>query len=519
MWENGPDLAAYTALGHRIVLGSIAIFAVLSFVLRYPYNRWRNATINRRHNCLPPPRLKSADKLLGLDTVSRLRRAVAERRFLPLLLDLFQETGAWTVEVNLAGNANIWTAEPDVIKTILATKSKDWHVGTSRKEAMQPIVGQNIVITEGKDWHNTRAAMRPAFGKRQFGDLSELEGHVDRLMEHLPTDGRTVVDLKPLFYMLSMDVSTEFLFGVSTNNLSAAYDAEGAAFADALDLIQSSMVKGQWLGKLGALLFPNKKLRDAVALMNRRFDKFIDMAAKFDSQESKGSSDEESEQSYNILHELTRTWSGNPNRIRSEALILLIGGRDTTASALSNMFYYLARDPEVWQKIRQECLAVAAERPTFDELRGLKYLHNCVRESLRLVNPTLDVSRTAAVDTILPRGGGADGQSPMFVRKGTNFNLWIYGMQHRKDLWGPDADEFCPKRWDDYKISSWAYSPFGGGARLCIGQQLALTETMYATFRLARKFSSIQSTDSRPWTENLSIATTSVYGNLVRLIP
>ena len=53
--------------------------------------------------------------------------------------------------------------------------------------------------------------MRPAFVKRQFGDMGELEKHVDRLMEHLPADGETVVDLKSLFYMLSMDVSTEFL--------------------------------------------------------------------------------------------------------------------------------------------------------------------------------------------------------------------------------------------------------------------------------------------------------------------
>lgn len=71
-----------------------------------------------------------------------------------------------------------------------------------------------------------------------------------------------------------------------------------------------------------------------------------------------------------------------------------------------------------------------------------------------MLNPTVDLTRTAAIDTILPRGGGANGKSPTLVRKGTNFNLWIYVMHHRKDIWGEDADEFRPERWDGDDIPS-----------------------------------------------------------------
>lgn len=72
---------------------------------------------------------------------------------------------------------------------------------------------------------------------------------------------------------------------------------------------------------------------------------------------------------------------------------------------------------------------------------------------LRIVNPTIDLSRTATTDTILPCGGGPDGKSPLFVQKGTNVQLWIYAVHHRKDVWGADADEFRPERWDEYRTT------------------------------------------------------------------
>jgi len=120
--------------------------------------------------------------------------------------------------------------------------------------------------------------------------------------------------------------------------------------------------------------------------MNKRFDRFISLAMKHQpSSQPKDkndtpANDESQHHKYNLIHELTRSWPSESERIRSESLMLLIAGRDTTASALTNFLFYLARSPEVWQKIRQECLAVATDRPTFEELRGLKYLTNCVRE-------------------------------------------------------------------------------------------------------------------------------------------
>lgn len=279
-------------------------------------------------------------------------------------------------------------------------------------------------------------------------------------------------------------------FGFSTNNLAAGDEAEGNAFADAIDFLQNGMIAGQFLGKLGSyvaltcvgtptddhltliirFLF-SSKMNAAAKLVRGTLDDFINRTKKLVSAE-KGDEKAADRDKYNVMQEMMQAWPTQTERVRGESTALLIAGRDTTAAALANLFFYLSRKREIWRKLREECLAAPAQ-PTLEELRGQKYLNDCVRESkpalslsplvavlpgepnigagLRIVNPTLDLSRTANEDTILPMGGGPDGKSPLFVEKNTHIQLWIYAMHHRKDLWGPDADEFRPERWEDSK--------------------------------------------------------------------
>lgn len=77
--------------------------------------------------------------------------------------------------------------------------------------------------------------------------------------------------------------------------------------------------------------------------------------------------------------------------------------------------------------------------------------------------------RSALRDTTLPRGGGPDGLAPIFVPKGGQVLIPLYAMQHRKDIWGEDVEEWKPERWEDRKFG-WEFIPFGGGARQCLGE-------------------------------------------------
>jgi cytochrome P450 len=96
---------------------------------------------------------------------------------------------------------------------------------------------------------------------------------------------------------------------------------------------------------------------------------------------------------------------------------------------------------------------------------------------LRLYPPVPVNSRITAKPTTLPRGGGETGEAPVFMRKGEPVCYCPYVMHRRKDIYGPDADDFRPERWDtgakEYNLNNigWAYLPFNGGPRICLGRE------------------------------------------------
>ena len=127
-------------------------------------------------------------------------------------------------------------------------------------------------------------------------------------------------------------------------------------------------------------------------------------------------------------------------------------------------------------------------------------------------------SRLAIRDTVLPLGGGPSGQAPLFVPKGTMVGYSPYTMHRRKDLYGPDADEYKPERWENLR-PGWEYLPFNGGPRICLGQQYALTEAGYVTVRLVQEFAKMESRDPGPWEEGLTLTCCSLNGTRVGLTP
>jgi len=191
-------------------------------------------------------------------------------------------------------------------------------------------------------------------------------------------------------------------------------------------------------------------------------------------------------------------------KIQDELLNILLAGRDTTASLLAHLWHILARRPDVFKKLRAEVLSLGDKEPSFEQIKEMKYLQYCLNEALR-IHPIVPMnSRAALKDTSLPLGGGPDGKSPIFVPKGTQINYQVWVMHRRKDLYGEDADEFKPERWETLR-PSWQFLPFNGGPRICIGQQFALTEASYTTIRLLQALSSIEPRDSNDYKELLTL--------------
>lgn len=201
--------------------------------------------------------------------------------------------------------------------------------------------------------------------------------------------------------------------------------------------------------------------------------------------------------------------------LRSQICLILVANIDTTSVFISNCMWWLARQPEVWQKIRQEVAELGDIPMNFSVLRNMKYLNCVMNESKSIVRPSIftelthnpahrmipnNVSqlRGAFEDVVIPAGGGSDGKSPTLIRKGDLVLINKTVMYRDPEIWGEDADEFKPERFDGYR-GSWQFLPFGGGPRRCPAQMMVQTEAAYILAHLAKTFSRIEPRDSAPY--------------------
>ncbi|GAM86299.1 hypothetical protein ANO11243_043110 [Dothideomycetidae sp. 11243] len=406
-----------------------------------------------------------------------------------------------TFKIAVGGKEDVFTIEPENLKTVLSLKFKDYSLG--------------IFTNNGAEWTHSREMLRPNFARDRVRDLDSFESHVKELMENIPTDG-SEIDLCDLFFRLTMDASTELLFGESTRTLSSRTEqASGAEFALAFNRAQDFM---SWLIRYGRfkIFLSHGQFKKDTKVIHDFVDKYVDKGlARREKILSEPKSDH-----YLFLDEIVRQTTDR-YRIRSELLNILLAGRDTTASLLSNVWWTLARNPQMYARLRQEVSTLDGRQPTFDELREMKFLQAVLKESLRLHPQVPWNFREALVDTVLPLGGGKDGLSPCLVPKGTNVSWSNYAMHRRTDMFGPDAEVFRPERWlEDGLRPGWEYLPFNGGPRVCLGQQFALNEAGYTTARLVQEFSALKPMDpEEPWREMLTLTCVNLGGCKVSMTP
>lgn len=185
----------------------------------------------------------------------------------------------------------------------------------------------------------------------------------------------------------------------------------------------------------------------------------------------------ESENRYVFLDQLLDQTS-DIVKIRTELLNILLAGRDTTASLLSNLCFTISHRPDIQSRLRDEIDGL--EDLGFETVKDLRYLRAFINESLRMYPIVPMNARQAAADTTLPLGGGPDQQSPIFVPKGCYMGWNLYSIHRRKDIYGEDAEEFKPERWLDEGEKKgirpgWGFLPFNGGPRICIGRKSQLS--------------------------------------------
>lgn len=451
------------------------------------------------------------DPIFGIDNILESIRAKKELRLLKRFEDNFDKYGN-TFKAKLAQQDIISTREPENVKAILSLKFKDYGLG-KRDRAFGPLLGKGIFTMDGDFWAHSRAMIRPNFTRDQVADLEAFERHIQDLWKLIPRDGSTV-DLQELFFRFTIDSATEFLFGASTNTLKGDSGAAiGKQFAKSFTVAQDACASRS---RLGAFSFLSKEGQVDTKICQEFVGQFVDEAIRY---RETADVEKKGDEKYVFLHQLAKDTT-DKTRLQDELMNVLLAGRDTTASLLSNMWFMIAKNPAIFAKLRQEVQETFpdGELPTYEKLRNMKYLKYCMNESLR-VHPVVPVnSRFALKDTVLPVGGGKDGKAPLFVPKGYAVGYSTYAMHRRKDLYGEDAAEFKPERWETLR-PGWEYLPFNGGPRICLGQQYALTEAGYVTIRLCQEFKNVESRDPEPWKEAITLTLCSYNGTQVSLTP
>ena len=375
---------------------AIAVATALAAVVAY-----RRITLHLRrrrfqleHGCQPPPSFRLMDSIFGLAQFSGRRKAAKEHRLLQYASKNFQTLGP-TWRSNVFGQEVILTIQPENIKTFLSLKFKEYGLG-NRERTLGPLLGRGIFTSDGEPWAHSRAMIRPNFTRDQVADLASLERHVQALLRLLPRDDPSaVVDLQERFFQLTIDSATEFLFGQSTHTLEAA--AKGGADG-AADFANDFTVAQRWCAERGRVgmvrpihdLFGGGAGPRAIKNCHAFVDRFVDEAVRYrekvaapgdddaklpDEEEGNGG-----KRKYVFLHELARS-TDDKRRLRDELLNVLLAGRDTTASLLSNMWFCIAKRPEVFARLRREVEEqLGGELPTYEQLKDLKYLKWCMNE-------------------------------------------------------------------------------------------------------------------------------------------
>jgi cytochrome P450 len=322
-------------------------------------------------------------------------------------------------------------------------------------------------------------------------------------------------------------MNTLFLFGEPIGMLSKSPSPHAEGFLDAFLRIA--------LGPL-SFLVPKGSWLKACRKVHEFADVYVNRALKSRDNRDGVEDGEAPVNKRTLLYNMAQQ-TGDKTVLRNQVVQAMMAAQETTASLISNVIRNLVTHPSTFTELRSEVLAIGDEPLDFYRLSRMKFLRNIITESmftsildkgfsltllpaLRLYPVFPQNNRVALKDTVLPTGGGPNGTGPVFAPAGTLFDTCFATLHRDKKIWGPDADEFRPSRWEgEFNPSPFEFMPFGAGLRQCLAQEKATMETSYITVRLLQEFREIRSEDDRPYQAQVALTAKNANGCLVSFTP
>ena len=389
---------------------------------------------------------------------------------------------------------------PDFIKEVLVTQQSAFIKSQALQRA-RLVLGDGLLTSEGELHKRQRRLIQPAFHRQRLAAYGAVMVEAAAKMSSAWQPGETL-DLHAEMMRLTMLIVARTLFG-------AQIEAQAQELGRSIsDLVEASiLLNSPFADLIRKLPLPvNRRIQNAT----QRLDTLITAMIA----ERRGASGAE-----DLLNLLLHTHDPENNgpamserQARDEALTLFLAGHETTANALTWTWYLLAGHPEVEACLQTELVHVlAGSRPTADDLERLPYTRMVFSEALRLYPPAWIIGRQAVEDVLI--GGYCIPAGATVL-----MSQWV---MHHDPRYYPNPWHFNPQRWSGAEQASrprFAYFPFGGGGRLCIGEHFAWMEGILVLATLAQDWN-IQLETNQPVAWQPSITLRPRQGLRVQLKP
>jgi cytochrome P450 len=359
---------------------------------------------------------------------------------------------------------------PDAIEEILVTQNQNF-IKHRALRMNRLVLGNGMLTSAGPFWLRQRRLAQPAFNRQRIAAYGPtMVGCTERMLAGW-RDGETR-DVHADMMHLTLAIAAETLFGADVGSEAGEVTAALAQAMASFDRrISSAILIPRWVPTP-----MNLRARRIVRQLDAIIYRFIEQRRK---------SGVERGDLLSLLLQARDADDGTgmtDQQLRDEAMTLFLAGHETTALSLSWTWYLLGRHPEAEAKLHAELAAVLGGRPpTVADLPRLPYTERVVQESLRLYPPAYGMGREAIRDCEI---GGYP------IPKGLTIFLAQWVVQ-RDSRWYDQPEKFDPDRWADGlqdRLPKFAYFPFGGGPRLCIGQTFALMETALVLATVAQRY-------------------------------
>ncbi|QIO23307.1 cytochrome P450 [Haloarcula sp. JP-L23] len=366
----------------------------------------------------------------------------------------------------------VMLCDPAAIERVLVSEADRFRKPDFQGDALGDLLGDGLLLSEGETWEQQRRLANPAFSMARLSGMADrITGHAqDRIADWQEGD---VVDVEQAMTRTTLDVILDLMMGVELSEQRVrTIEEQLIPLGQRFEPDPLRFAAPEWLPMPDDAAFDS-----AVETLDAVLDDIIAVR-----EETVGTDEDGPMDFLSVLLRARDDGEQSPEQLRDEMMTMLLAGHDTTALTLTYTWFLLSEHPEAERKVHEELdEMVGDERPGMDHVRELDYLEWVIQEAMRLYPPVYTIFREPTEDVEL---------SAYPVEAGTTLMLPQWGV-HRSARFYDDPETFDPERWKPERATErprFAYFPFGGGPRHCIGKHLAMLEAQLIVATTAKQY-------------------------------